>query len=142
MSPLSCCLSPHDSLALLRSTQHSSPGFMKAPSPGLSGPSTPMSPNLFSTSANSPRRSHYHEVTHVALAAFMQERKESETLSSANSKLSPAASHFDRSAIGCHPLSPALRIRGRKAEATSKSTLDDESWPSVGELFTWNARIM
>jgi hypothetical protein len=65
----------------------------------------------------------------VALAAFMQERKESETPSLALLTLSLAASRLDRSAIGCHPLSPALRIRGHKAETASKSKLDDESWP-------------
>lgn len=64
----------------------------------------------------------------------MQECKEPET-PFLDSALSLAASHLDRSAIGYyHPLSPALRIRGRKAEATSKSKLGDESWLQIGGL--------
>lgn len=69
----------------------------------------------------------------------MQECKEPET-PFLDSTLSLAASHLDRSAIGCcHPLSPALRIRGREAEATSKSKLSNESWLQVGGLIAWDA---
>jgi len=70
----------------------------------------------------------------------MQECKEPET-PFLDSTLSLAASHLDRSAIGCcHPLSPALRIRGPKAETTSTSKLGDESWPQVGGSVAWDAR--